>query len=68
MELDNAETSHAAIISRIALRESINLLRGKNMAMNRSAAIIASVNMAALIVQNAKNPCSLQRILPGQPV
>ena len=37
------------------------------MAINRSAAIIASVKMAEFIVQDVRNACSLQRIFPGQP-
>ena len=37
------------------------------MAINRSAAIIASVKMAEFIVQDERNACSLQRIFPGQP-
>lgn len=37
------------------------------MAINRSAAIIASVKMAEFIVQDVRNACSLQIIFPGQP-
>ena len=56
MVLGNAGTNHDAAISQIALRALIALLIGKNMAMNRSAAIIASVRMAALTVQDVRNP------------
>jgi len=68
MEAGNAGTNHAATISRIALRELITLPRGKYMAMNRSAAMNASVRIAAFMVHDEKNACNLHRILPGQPV
>jgi len=55
-------------MSQIALRELITLFRGKYMAMNRSAAMNASVRIAALKVHDDKNPSSLHRIVPGQPV
>lgn len=68
MEAGSAGTNHAATMSQIALRELITLFKGKYMAMNRSAAMNASVRIAALMVHDEKNACNLHRIVPGQPV
>jgi len=68
MEHGKAGASHVTAINQSAFRELSALRSGKNMAMNRSAAITASVKMAALNVQDAKKPCSLHRIVPAMPV
>lgn len=60
--------SYEAIISWNALWETIGPRRGKNTAMNRSAAINAIVKIEALLVQASKNRWILQRILPDQSV